>query len=148
MSLKKSIGYPQLILIFFYPLDRLIRYEMQSPWIQNKYWWTQKTCMHSQSYYEKRNRGKIDATYIKVLGALDAITFINLQNFGKCHQECYKLVTNETNIDRLIERYKKRQTCCKILTFQNVKSGKPSKESMHDTSQNQWWKTLEKYEFY
>ena len=94
MSLKKSIGYPQLILIFFYPLDRLIRYEMQSPWIQNKYWWTQKTCMHSQSYYKKRNRGKIDATYIKVLGALDAITFINLQNFAKCHQECYKLVTS------------------------------------------------------
>ena len=52
-----------------------------------------------------------DLNYVGALGAHEVTISIDLQNFGdKWHQECYKHITHQTNIDRLIEQYKKLQT--------------------------------------
>ena len=86
--------------------------------------------MHTRQRYA-------DLTYADTVDVLDSISHIDLGSLnGKWHTDCYKYVTNQTKINRLIDRFGKLKKTSDIPIVLDVKVGRPSKDPSDSNSQD------------
>ena len=70
-----------------------------------------------------------DSTYRDIIYNLKPVTYDQLTNKfqAKWHLQCYKDVTNQINIDRLVKRDETLKQTSNVKAFLNVKSGRTAK---------------------